>query len=277
MKVETVAAIATTVSAVVIAWQAYETRRAAGAARQGLDLSRASLAAADEALDVSRESVLAMIRGRLEDRAALISVLAAPTNTEAVLHEARTMGESPAPWPGDTEFRRNGDDYMRLMLGAQFEVTNHGSRSVQIWLDGPITILRSPVAEPGFRARKIVTLTPGEKVEFRVEEAHPLVHWVERWESRARGEAVENDIVAQVQVDDGFDEGMIDRWDLVVSAHPVRPKPADVAAWVLRNHEQDPPLVTSAVMPMVRSYYRSKASNEPLPITAIRSGIPNSP
>jgi hypothetical protein len=141
-----VAAIATGVAAVVgsasliaIAWQAWETRKTAGAARDSLEIGRASL-------KVSQQVAVEATKARLDARAPRLLVTAALAESEVARGRSGSgIRQVGAPWPGDREFRRTEDDYQVLAVGAQIDITNEGDRSVNVWIDGSTLLLRPSI------------------------------------------------------------------------------------------------------------------------------------
>lgn len=253
------AALLTGGSLVLIGWQARETRRTAGAAVEGLSLNRDSLA-------VSQTLAAESIKMRLDARAPRLLVAAAPTNSESARHKSEvTFGGIGNPWPPEREFRRTEDDYQYLTLGAQFEITNEGVSSVVIWLDGAVNLLRPSAPPASFsHGRFTVSLEPGGKCEFRVEQNRPLHEWADAWLAREQGNPESGVVIGHATCSDAYDEGVIDRWELRAYCLPVQPKPNDLAGWTLRRGDTDPPVVLAHVSRMRRTYYLSKENDREL-------------
>jgi hypothetical protein len=257
------ATMATSVSAALIAWQAKETRNTAGAARESVDVGRASV-------EVGQNVVTEAIKTRLDARAPKLTVTASSAKGEVARgRPLRDSGRLENAWPREREFRRTADDYKYLSLGAQFGVQNEGDRTVRVTVSGSIHWLRPNlnIAERISEDAVAVDLAPGDACEFRLEDGRPLHEWVEAWEGRRSGDNRHAIRPGRVSCSDPYDDGVIDQWTLEVVAYPVEPKPDDLAAWVLRptiNEPDGPPVVSAFVLPQQRRYYLSKIGDREL-------------
>ena len=265
-----VSSVATSAAVLVVAWQAYETRRTAHKTGAAADVASGSLEVARESLKTSRNVVLEATKTRLDSRAPRLKVSAAPTDSERARHRTPVLhrGDIGPEWPRDQEFRRNGDDHQPLTLGAQFEIENEGDVTVDLSIDGSVNWLRPSPPAVRFKPSVSVTLAPGQRCEFRLEETRPLHQWIEAWENRPKESQELPHIVGEVTCDDSFDDGVIDRWRLEAWCYPIEPRPGDIAAWVLRpqgvGQDPKPPIVTARVGKVRRKYFFSKEKNEPI-------------
>jgi len=250
------AAIGTIGSALFVAWQAYETRRAVKAGQRGADLSRVM--------------AIEAVKTRLDSRAPRLNVIAAPTNNEVVYAES-TMGGEPQQWPTGTPLQRSRDDSAGLVVGAQFEISNNGDDTVEVSLIGSVRVLCSPMAPhrslPGVT---LVQLRPGEKCEFRLELSQRLAQWADEWDAwRAQGTAG-GVAPGSVICSDRYDDGVVDVWDLEVTCFPVTRVDGDLGKWRVRHgSEGDPPTVSALVQPKPRQYYLSKRTSQLLPVSEL--------
>lgn len=113
--VAAVGAGATAISAAFIAWQAYETRRAAQATRasaqetaESVELTRQALQISQDSLAVSRALAAEQMKGRLDARAPRLRVnLGTP---EWPPLEPSVHGGQPNPIPPDFVFHQPRDD-----------------------------------------------------------------------------------------------------------------------------------------------------------------------
>lgn len=264
-----ISSIATSVAILGVAWQANETRKTARETRRTAEVATESLEIARESVQISRDLSLEAIKNRLDSRSPRLKVFAAPTSTERTRSSSAVQhsGDLGNEWPMDRVFRRTEDDHQYLTLGAQFAVENQGDATAEVWIDGPVNWLRPSGPSVKFDpSRVIVTLTPGERCEFRLEKTLPLQEWAEAWTTRSNdGNQEPARTIGEVICSDSHDDGVIDRWKLEMWCYPVEPKPGDIAGWVLRPSQiattPDPPVVTTYVGKQRRDYYFSKEEN----------------
>jgi len=236
---------ATAVSAAIIAWQAYETRRSVRASRDGLALSRS----------MSVEAT----KTRLDARAPRLRVLFRSSYDDPV----RAWGGSgePEPWPTSEILRQPKHDRQRFVLAAEFVVMNEGDRSVEISLTGPINWSFRDGRDPSNDA---IVLPPGKSNAFWLRDVRPLSDWVQNWQAYERGVAPSQVVVGEVICSDPYDEGVVDRWRLNLICYPFEPVPDETGAWRARTEVGEPRVVTAHVPPQRRQYYVSKRDGQVL-------------
>jgi hypothetical protein len=255
-----------------VVWQAWETRKTAGQSRKTVEIASASLETSRETLQINRDVVLEAVKARLDSRAPRLKLFVAPTNDErarqrpSVLH-TEDIG---APWPMDREFRRDEDNYQQLTLGAQFEIENEGVVTAEVTVSGSVNWLRPPVSTVRLmNGAATVSLAPGQRCEFRIDETQPLQQWAEAWQARSSGNVDAVKITAAVVCSDAFDDGVIDSWQLEMWCYPVEPRQGDRAAWLLRPCQvavaPDPPVVAASIGKQRREYFFSKEENRKIP------------
>ncbi|WP_158852820.1 hypothetical protein [Saccharothrix deserti] len=254
-------ALVTGVSAGLIAWQAWETRRTAQAGRGGVEIGQRSL-------EVSQALAIDSTKARLDARAPRLLVTAAPTHGEVVMGPSGSG--QPRPWPVDRTFRRTEDDYQYLLTGAQVDIKNEGDRSQRVGIDAnEVTLLRPENGNITPNGGRItVLLAPGESCEFRLADQRTLQQWSEVWEARRGGEAAAGKTGGEVICSDPYDEGIVDRWKIELYSYPVEPILNDLAGWRIRNGQTDPPIVTTYISQQTREYYLSKQGNRKLETTS---------
>lgn len=195
-KVALASAIATTLSALFVAWQALETRRSAKSARQAAEASEAALEVANESLELNRRQaeqsafmVAEATRARLETNAPVVSmqfvegdnphpngyIVGIPSDPES--YERRNIGDV-FQLPQDSE----------LWLYALFNVKFHndGALPVTIWSGSTfVPVYEGLPLSPTFRLGK------GESVTWYLAVGTSLAGWTESRDDKTkpRGQA----------------------------------------------------------------------------------------
>jgi hypothetical protein len=247
------AAIATSISAGVIAWQAWETRRTAQAARESLKVGQ-------ESLDTARQLAAEAFRARLDARGQALRVHVAPPEWPPL--EPSRYGE-PQPLPGGIEYRMPRDADRRVMLRARLEIRNEGARDAKIALHPPLIPEGEPGPPPSTGYERV--LAPGKRLEARLDEARRVGEWIDSWRRRETSQEPGSVIVATIVCSDAFDEGVIDRWRIEMYGTPLRPIPQDDSGWVLNQPTGMPggtPPLWAWVTPHERLYYISKIRDQ---------------
>ncbi len=280
-------ALVTGITGGLIAWQAWETRKTAQAGRdavavgrQGVDVARHTLAisrdsqqaafdsieigradveVARDSLAISRRMAIDSTKARLDNRAPKLLVLA--TDTDSDVRGKSDVGQD-QKWPTDAELRRTRDDNVRLSVGAVFRIVNEGDRSVLVRVQGDVDYFRAI----GPRFNRVdgelhTWLNPEQSCVFRLRSSRPLQEWAEIWQARQQGLSDPACTNGTIICSDPYDEGVVDRWDIQFHGYPVESRLGDVAAWVVRTGETDPPVVRATVYPQEREYFVSKRRN----------------
>lgn len=263
------AALATTASAVVVGWQAWETRRTAqaaedalGVAREDLSSAQKSLALANRTLETTQAQHLDAVRARLDARAANLRVEVDPLPSWPPLAPSQ-MGGEPQPWPHGHEFRTGRDLGEPIVLRTVVKVRNAGTQPASVTIHPPLRLAEQQYPTSPYASE--VVIEGGGTVAAVLEESRPLEAWMTNWDDRQQGRNPSNVVTAQIVYSDPWDNGVIDRWTLELTGVPVRPVDGDDAAWRL-NHWGDrmPPNVWAHVAPAERLYFLSKARDEGL-------------
>jgi hypothetical protein len=197
-------------------------------------------------------------RHRRDDRARLLRIaLSGPVR-------AFPEGERADPLKDDEVFDLPADANRKLILSQVLEV---GA------LDGlPITIRPNGLHVHGRRTIGFESLElpysvrPGPKdnrMWFTVDRA--VKEWVEIAEKRERGDPGP-EVVVTIGVDDGFDDGVIDAYNIILGGCPLRRSSDRDGQWYLdlRPEPSGIPRIVVVVRPMVRHYFISKIGNQPL-------------
>lgn len=122
------AAVATSVSAVVIAWQAWEIRRTAAATEKTLRVSR-------ESLSTSKALAVEALRTRLDARGQAVRIHVAQPEWPPL--QPSDFGD-PQPLPYGTTYRMSRDRDVQLMLRAGLVIVNEGDRDAILNLHPPL-------------------------------------------------------------------------------------------------------------------------------------------
>jgi hypothetical protein len=245
------AAVATTASALVIAWQAWETRRTAAATEK-------TLAVGQESLSTSKDLAVEALRTRLDARGQALRVHVTQTSWPPL--QPSDFGD-PQPLPYGHTYRMSRDRDEQLMLRASFEIVNEGDRDATLSLHPPLRPLGESGPYPPYGYDRVVP--GGGRLEARLEEARPISQWVQNWDDAEAGKPPSVIIVAEIICSDGFDEGVIDRWRIELTGRPIRPIEGDDSGWAL-NHQLDsaPSPISATVPPQERLYYLSKRADQ---------------
>ena len=244
------AAAATTVSAVVIAWQAWETRRTAGAAEKTLTVGQ-------ESLSTSKALAVEAVRTRLDARGQAVRIHIDQPEWPPL--EPSSFGE-PQPLPRGHNYKLSGDRDHQLMLRAHFEIVNEGERDATLNLNPPLRPDGASGPHPQFGYQRVVPR--GGRLKASFEEARPISQWVQNWVDVTARKPSSVVLIAEITCSDGYDEGVIDRWRIEMTGLPIRPIQGDDSGWE-PNHQLDPACPISAtVLPQERMYYLSKRGEQ---------------
>jgi len=251
------AASAASVSAVVVAWQAFETRRAASAAVASLDLTRAAQGAAEQSLAAAVQLAAEAARSRRDARAPRIDVRLEGEPDWPPL-EPSPIGE-PQPLLG-TEYRVPRDEDRRVLVRQRLLITNQEAYPVALQ-----AIQIVPADAPGVMNVPLVHVPPGETVSLLCQEARSLRAWIEVAEDREAGRPGA-EVVGGLWHSDSYDDGVVDYWRVRIGGCPVRSIPAETGGWFVVSG-----WVTGATAPLDsgldprrRRYFMSKAENREL-------------
>jgi hypothetical protein len=245
------AAVATTASAVVIAWQAWETRRTAAATEK-------TLVVGQESLSTSKALAVEALRTRLDARGQALRVHVAPPAWPPL--QPSDFGDA-QPLPHGHTYRMSRDRDEQLVLRAELEIRNEGNRDATLVLIPPLRPQGESGPYPPHGYQRVVPR--GGRLQATLEEARPISQWVQNWDDAQAGRPPSVVIVAEIVCSDGFDEGVIDRWRIELTGRPIRPIDGDDSGWAL-NHQLDaaPRPISATVPPQERLYYLSKRADQ---------------
>lgn len=253
-------AAATSITVVVVGFQAWETRRST-------EVARASLGKTDEAIEVSNRLVTESAKARLDARTPHINVSVLQTLWPPT-RPPQFVGGGGLPLRPNEEFRITRDAKHLLLLEALYRVTNESDLTVGVSLSNacePETYASGTVwGYPGKLLQ--VTIPPGFSRDFMVREARSLADWGDNAEDKEEGVPGRNVIVAAVIFSDTFDNGVIDNWTLEISGYPLERVPDDPGTYRVSSSADatgNASLPIAAVVrPMRRRYFLSKERNE---------------
>jgi hypothetical protein len=72
-------------------------------------------------------------------------------------------------------------------------------------------------------------------------------------------------IKGEVEVDDGFDNGVTDTWQVTLTGFPLQPVPDEDASWQIGRLVPEQPPLMAEVSQLRRTYWRSKQRQIELP------------
>jgi hypothetical protein len=120
-------------------------------------------------------------------------------------------------------------------------------------------------------------LRPGRTAFFRLEGARPVSDWVANHRAgREQGSdesgtagveerALPAVIKGEIEVDDGYNNGVIDTWQITLTGYPLQPVPGEDASWQVSRPVPEQPPVRAEVGRLRRTYWRSKEGRLELP------------
>lgn len=239
--IEYVAAIATSVSAIVIAWQAWLTRSSVKASERAVTLAEATL----------RESQIA----RVEARVPALSVQSSSmVNRDGTfwLRDAWTKESV----PGDYVFVLPRDQDVSLFSQHKFTVRNDGPGTATIGMD----------ANPGFIASTAsLVIGAGEEIEYGANIQLKVTEWIKRipTEKDAEGKLIYPECGRITVTYDGVrDSDITETHEIVLRGSVLAPIEDAHNTW-RRLFEADwAEVMPVTVLPATRTYWRSRTANE---------------
>ncbi|MFF4145959.1 hypothetical protein ACFY0A_32430 [Streptomyces sp. NPDC001698] len=246
------AAVATSASALFVAWQAGETRRSTKISQNALKSSQAV------ALDAAR--------GRLDDQAPQVEVHLA----DAAWPPLGPSSGWPQPWPAAQEWHFPRDEDVLLALRVTLHVINHSNRPVHVTFQGDLYHPHVEGADRPTAMDRRLLLDPEQSVTADLRKHFPLKDWAEnhRVYTEGTGERPAQTL-GLVRVSDDRDNGVIDSWELKLSGFPIQPDPDRAGVWHLTAPTPDEPALRCVDFalqpPRVRTYWLSRSKDIPLP------------
>ncbi len=210
------AAGAASLSALVVAWQAFETRRAANAAVASLDLTRSAQGAAEQSLAAAVQLASEAARSRRDARAPLINVRLQGEPDWPPLQPS-SFGE-PQLLRG-TKFRVPKDEDQQVLVRQRLLVTNLEAYPVALQATQIV-----PEEQPGAMNVPLVHVKPGDTVSLLCQEARSLTAWIGVAEDREAGRPGA-EVVGMLWHSDSYDDGVVDYWEVRIGGCPVQSIP----------------------------------------------------
>jgi len=195
------AAGAASLSALVVAWQAFETRRAANAAVASLDLTRSAQGAAEQSLAAAVQLASEAARSRRDARAPLIDVRLQGQPVWPPLQPSSFGGE-PQPLRG-TKFRVPKDEDQQVLVRQRLLVTNREAYPVALQATQIV-----PEEQPGVMNVPLVHVEPGDTVSLLCQEARSLRAWIGVAEDREAGRPGA-EVIGMLWHSDSYDDGVV--------------------------------------------------------------------
>jgi hypothetical protein len=242
--VEYVAAIATAVSALVIAWQAWQTRSSVKASQETVKASNSAVAVAQDAL---RESQLA----RLEAGVPRIFVIAQPWIDAAKVRGPKAGGErwESADVDPTTVFKLPRDGDIRLGVEHPITVRNDGPGSVRL------QTAPQAVRYPNGDLYDVFSAGESRQGTYYIQKS--VKEWVELAEAVARGaKPVANQL--QITYTGPRDADVMEVHEVVVRGSCLVPVPDAIGDWTIEGDTFDTNMDAS-VLPAQRTYWRSRS------------------
>lgn len=247
-----VAAAATTASAGVIAWQAWQTRAAVRASERTVEAAQESVTVAAEAL---RESQLA----RLEAAVPRITVSTPPwpelTTSTMPAPTAEEKYQRRAVTPSDV-FKLPRDAELTLSVSHHFVVRNDGP--------GSVTVNVQPFAIPDAGTPEVIA--PGTERGYSFTVRHTVEEWVEILEmipppEEGKPRRLPPAHTTRVTYVGPRDADVTEVHEVVVSGSLLRPVPDAKGDWNIDLSGWDYDL-SAKVLPATRTYWRSRSNGE---------------
>jgi len=270
------ALVAAVGTALIVAWQALETARAASAAEKGLSGARDSLL-------VSQVLAVEAERRRLDADAPrlLVRVNEPEWPPRVYVH---FVGAEPAQLPQGDKFRLPKDGRRLLTLRADGFIRNEGDRTIRVSLHGmrvrDHAAMEGPKWEPKWTeaGNRDVDIAPDSVELFRFEDVRQASEWIANTEAAERSEPPPSTGVGVVVANDGNDNGIIDTWEVELAGRPFVRIEGEDGGWHLHHDliTGKGPMVAQ-VRPRVRSYWRSKQRQQKLPEVDLPVTPPDAP
>ncbi|MFB8247320.1 hypothetical protein ACFC5X_20040 [Streptomyces sp. NPDC055952] len=221
-----------------------------------------------KALKVSQLMAADAIRSRLDSQAPGVTLTLSPPPWEPLA--ATSTGMPCNPWPpGHTwHFPEQQDGANRLVLQQVLVLKNISDRRVQARFDGDLVVAdedRRPnaagviILEPHTTSREVYL-----QREFTIKELS------ENYTAKQAGQELPYTVLGTVTVEDDRDNGITDRWDLVLTGCPIEPYPARdglwrIAPWHLTEGSGRRTLDYSLLPSRQRTHWVSRARGIQLP------------
>lgn len=258
-----VAAGAAVIAAGVVAWQAWETRKAAQASERAVDAADRAVLAANEGLEISRQQAAEAVRARIDAACARITVTLGDEPAWPPLEPSIYQGDEPQPHRYGTSaepWHMPRDRAKQVLVRAPVVIQNHSDVTVSLRV-------YELFDEKGQTLGETLDLGPEERREAWVAVTRTLEEWIAIHRQRESG-AGGDEATGTVYHVDPADTGADDRWDLTIAGCPVEPVPDLEGGWRVlerpaRNSGRPGAMGLGPVFRQ-RTYYLSKIRGERL-------------
>jgi len=243
-----VAAIATAISAAVVAWQAVETRRSVRQARKSAEQAVISARAAQDAVAISQEILRDSQIARIDAGMPRVIVRTKNLGVAGVLEET-ARGDEKIP-TGDS-FVLPRDANRRLFFTRKIEILNEGPGTVTLTMHQPLTL---PASERSITVR---TLAPLESIEGIYTVGRSIQDWIDIAETRETGHPGPEHAFTITHTGPR-DAEAVEYITVVTGGTVLQRVPDAPATWRV----EQPANVNSIVTPATRTYWQSKTNNQ---------------
>ncbi|MEU1463658.1 hypothetical protein ABZ467_23725 [Streptomyces sp. NPDC005727] len=167
------------------------------------------------------------------------------------LHDAN---DSTSHLAGDTVWSLPGDEEQTLVWTLPVDLANRGTRDVEVSISGdirPVTELADPAWHPGQPIEDFL-MPAREPYRFHLQGTLTLRQCADNWAAREQGRPLPHRIAGVVSATDRRDEGITDRWELVMTGCPIEPVPETEDQWRLTADSVVPQWNILTVEPVAR-------------------------
>ncbi|MEU6367426.1 hypothetical protein ABZ876_17235 [Streptomyces sp. NPDC046931] len=167
------------------------------------------------------------------------------------LHDAN---DSTSHLAGDTVWSLPGDEEKTLVWTLPVDLANRGTRDVEVSISGdirPVTELADPAWHPGQPIEDFL-MPAREPYRFHLQGTLTLRQCADNWGAREQGRPLPHRIAGVVSATDRRDEGVTDRWELVMTGCPIEPVPETEDQWRLTADSVVPQWKILTVEPVAR-------------------------
>jgi hypothetical protein len=245
-----VAAVATAVSAGVVAWQAVETRRSVRQARKSAEQAEISAQAARDAVTISQQILQESQIARID--AGVPRVIVTIADPDPGLVQEWTDRGVERILDGH-EFTLPRDAKRQLFIGRRIEILNEGPGSVALTLQEPLKL-------PNESEITICTLAPGQGTGGIYRVIRPVQEWINIAESKETGHpGLEHTF--SISHWGPRDAEAIEHIGVVTGGTLLQRAPDAPSSWQVTK----PAVVNSVVTPAKRTYWQSRTKNLKFP------------
>ena len=236
------AALATTASALVIAWQAWETRRAANQAMKSVEQARKSAEAARDAVSISESILQESQIARIDAGIPRVIVTAFPPNATQVFQRTDLGDEGVT---SDSTFALPRDANRELYVFAGIDVRNDGPGTVKI-------LFRKPLLDSVGEELRESVIPPGSQVGGTYKATRTIAEWIHIAESREGGDPGDEYVFGMYH-SGPRDAEAIEEFEVRTGGTLLERIPDQTGNWRLARQ----PVMASTAMPSKRTYYQS--------------------